>query len=193
MFGPDQLGVASVFVMTAEGVATTSEDTSPGVATSERVPVRSFGLAAVAGLLHALPSLYWALGGTWLLDTVGEWAVQLQQGPRQQVLLMMVPVFLVKACAAVVPWLDHRRPPAHRWVRVVSWCGATVLVLWGAAGMVGAWIGMAMGTGGAGGITPSQVGHGFIWDPLFVLWGALLAHGLWRSRGWTRTAAGTRA
>ena len=51
MFGPDQLGVASVFLMTAEGVATTSEDTSPGVATSERVAVRSFGLAAVAGLL----------------------------------------------------------------------------------------------------------------------------------------------
>ena len=34
-------------------------------------------LAAVVGVLHGLFSLYWALGGRWLLDTVGAWAVDL--------------------------------------------------------------------------------------------------------------------
>lgn len=29
------------------------------------------------GLIHAGFSLYWALGGSWLLDTVGLWAVDL--------------------------------------------------------------------------------------------------------------------
>lgn len=37
-----------------------------------------FTLAMVAGLLHAAPSLYWALGGTWLLETVGQFAVDLR-------------------------------------------------------------------------------------------------------------------
>ena len=31
--------------------------------------------ALVLGLVHAFWSFYWAFGGTWMLDTVGQWAV----------------------------------------------------------------------------------------------------------------------
>jgi hypothetical protein len=39
-------------------------------------------IAGLAGAVHALFSLYWALGGRWLLSTVGQWAVDLStEGP----------------------------------------------------------------------------------------------------------------
>ena len=31
--------------------------------------------AMALGLVHAAWSFYWAFGGSWLLDTVGQWAV----------------------------------------------------------------------------------------------------------------------
>lgn len=42
--------------------------------TSERRARRLFTAAAVVGIAHALPSLYWAMGGTALGHTLGEWA-----------------------------------------------------------------------------------------------------------------------
>lgn len=47
---------------------------------------RSFvWLACIAGTVHAGFSLYWALGGQWLLATVGQWAVQLSaEAPSRQ-------------------------------------------------------------------------------------------------------------
>ena len=34
-------------------------------------------VAGAAGVLHSAASSYWALGGQWLLATVGQWAVEL--------------------------------------------------------------------------------------------------------------------
>lgn len=40
-------------------------------------------VAGAAGVLHAGASSYWALGGQWLLATVGRWAVDLSaEAPR---------------------------------------------------------------------------------------------------------------
>ncbi|GAA1392364.1 hypothetical protein GCM10009599_13190 [Luteococcus peritonei] len=87
-----------------------------------------------------------------------------------------------------MPWLDHARGPGHRWVRLVSWLGVALLLAWGGLGMVGAWIGLARGADA----TPALVGHALLWDPLFVLWGLLLAGALHasRSRPGQRGAAG---
>lgn len=144
----------------------------------------AFVAAAGAGMVHAAASLYWAFGGTWLLNTVGQFAVDLQRTGGLEVRLMLVAVAAAKAAGAIVPWLDHARPPAHRWVRVVSWLGAAVLLVWGGAGTVGAWIGVAAGRSLRH--EPALVGHALPWDPLFVLWGLLLAAALRRSRPWAR-------
>ncbi|GMA38495.1 hypothetical protein GCM10025883_05400 [Mobilicoccus caccae] len=66
--------------------------------------------AAVAGLLHAAASLYWALGGTWLLDTVGQFAVDMQREGGPLITLMLWVVTLAKVAGALVPLLDHARP-----------------------------------------------------------------------------------
>lgn len=139
---------------------------------------RWFGVALVLGLLHAGASLFWTLGGTWLLDTVGQFAVDLQAEGRMETRLLLGGITALKAGGAVVPWLDHRRPPMHRWVRAVSALGAGILVVWGAAGMVGAWWGLARGAPA----TPAVLGHGLLWDPLFAAWGLALGIGLWASR-----------
>lgn len=135
---------------------------------------------AVAGLIHAAASLYWTLGGAWLLDTIGEFAVEMQRRGGVEVRLMLGAITAVKVAGAIVPLLDHRHPPAHRWVRVVSWIGVGVMAVWGGAGMIGA--GLAL-SGGAP-WSAALIGHAFLWDPLFVLWAALLAVGLLRSRPW---------
>lgn len=140
--------------------------------------------AAVAGLLHAAASLYWALGGTWLLDTVGQFAVDMQREGGPLITLMLWVVTLAKVAGALVPLLDHARPPAHRWVRVVSWLGVLVLLAWGGAGMIGAWIALTSGT--STGDDTALVGHAFLWDPLFVIWAILLAWALIASRSWWR-------
>lgn len=138
-----------------------------------------FLLAAVCGLLHAAPSFYWATGGRALLETVGSFAVELAESGEPGVTWMLIAVGLAKTAGALVPLLDHLRLPAHTWVRFVSWAGVAVLLAWGGAGMVGAWIGVL--TREASWAQPAMVGHGLLWDPLFVVWGALLALALWKS------------
>lgn len=147
-----------------------------------------FVLAAVAGLLHAAASLYWALGGEWLLDTVGQFAVDMQRSGDVTVTVMLWIVTLVKIAGALVPLVDHLRLPAHRWVRVVSWLGVAVMLVWGGAGMLGAWIALASGT--ADGSDRALFGHAYLWDPLFVVWAVLLAVGLLASRSWWRSGRG---
>ena len=139
-----------------------------------------FALAAVCGLLHAAPSFYWAAGGSALLDTVGRFALDMRASGDPSVTLMLVLVGLAKTAGALVPLVDHAAPPAHRWVRLVSWVGAAVLVAWGGVGMVGAWAGVL--TGATTLAQPAVFGHAVLWDPLFVLWGLLLGAALWTSR-----------
>ncbi|MBO3142837.1 DUF3995 domain-containing protein [Dermatophilus congolensis] len=143
-----------------------------------------FVAAACAGLLHAAASLYWALGGTWLLDTVGQFAVDMVKSGDTSTTHMLWAVTIVKVAGAIVPLIDHARPPARRWVRIVSVLGIITLLLWGGAGMIGAWISLA--TGASAGSDRALVGHAYLWDPLFVIWGLCLAGALFASRPWWR-------
>ena len=78
-------------------------------------------VAAAAGVVHAAFSLYWALGGTWLLATVGRWAVDLGRDEPALAGIALGLVTLVKLAAALVPvtgvtaaWIlwSRRRPLA---------------------------------------------------------------------------------
>lgn len=155
--------------------------------------IKLLGLAALAGLVHAGFSLYWGLGGRWLLATVGQWAVDLARDAPVTAGLVLVLVAALKAAVAVVPLLATRRQlPFPGVLRAVSWLAALVLALYGGLNSVVAWLVLSGVLRPAGGYDhQAMVGHGFLWDPLFLVWGLLLGLGLYvgrRSR--LRTAAG---
>jgi len=137
-------------------------------------------VAAVLGTLHGLVSIYWGLGGRWLLETLGEAIVT----RFADVVLVLVPIGLVKIGFAWLPLvLSVRRWPARRLWRPVCWLGVAVLVLWGGLNtLVGNLVLAGVIRPGDGFDRAAMVGHAWLWDPLFLLWGATLAVGLWRSR-----------
>lgn len=66
---------------------------------------------------------------------------------------------------------------------MLEWVGATVLVLYAALNISVAWAVLLGVIGAAGAYNhPAEWGHAALWDPLFLLWGVLLAGGLWRTR-----------
>lgn len=137
-------------------------------------------LAAVAGGIHGLVSLYWALGGRQLLDTVGPWAVDLADDAPVAAALALFVVALVKFAGAAVPLLVEagRLPGRRRW-RVAEWVGAAFLVLYGGINTVIAGLvlsGVIVPDGGYD--RAAMIGHALLWDPLFLGWGLFLVAGL---------------
>ncbi|QUQ68311.1 DUF3995 domain-containing protein [Kutzneria sp. CA-103260] len=146
--------------------------------------------AMVVGLLFAAVSLYWSVGGTVLLDTVGG---ALERGGRTHsvgtILLAWAAVFL-KVNASVLPLLAVRRAGSrwHRLVRGVVWVEAVVLPLYGLA-LTGVVILIQVGVIPA---APSAdhralAWHAFLWDPWFLMWGLLVAAALLHMRGQVET------
>lgn len=141
-------------------------------------------IAALAGLLHAAASMYWALGGRWQLESVGDWAVRLANDHPITAGIGLGALAVVKAAAAVGPLASDRwRTIAYLPVRVLSWVGAWILLAWGGVSTLSAWAVLS------GVVTPTDgydratmLGHGIVWDPLFVIWGGALIVGLWCSR-----------
>lgn len=77
----------------------------------------------------------------------------------------------------MVPLLNEAgRLPSPRVWRWLSWAGAAVLILYGAANTAGGWAvlsGLVQPTGGHD--HDAVLGHAALWDPLFLLCGCLLA------------------
>src|ERR1700712_1521666 len=90
--------------------------------------------AAVVGGAFALVSVYWGLGGTALLDTVGgSLEAQGRAGSAAIVVVVWVSV-LLKLIAAVLPLAAVRGwGPArfHRPVRVLAWMAGVILTAYG--------------------------------------------------------------
>jgi len=86
------------------------------------------------GLLYAAVSVYWGLGGTTLLDTVGG---SLERGGRAGDLVVVLALWaavVLKVIAAVLPLLAIYRLGGMRWQRLVwalAWIEAAVLVIYG--------------------------------------------------------------
>lgn len=145
---------------------------------------RLFLAAGVVGIAHALPSLYWASGGTALVSTLGDWAGRWQRESPGEVAVVLSLVFVVKLAGAAVPLINQcGLLPAPALWRGLSWCGAAVLVAYGTINVVVAIAALTGLIGSAEAIdTAGLVGHAFVWDPLFALWGLLLGAALRSSR-----------
>ena len=144
-------------------------------------------LAGVLGSVHAAFSLYWAVGGEWLVEMLGRRMVDAFAGWEW----LLLPIGAVKLLAAWVPLAAARAGwPARRLSRA-CWLGAAVLLVWGGLNtVVGNLVlaGVIVPDGGYD--RAGMVGHAFLRDPLFLAWGLALAVG-WLSRapaarGWPR-------
>ena len=140
----------------------------------------ALALAALCGVVHALFSLYWAAGGTLLIESLGSRLVETFRGLEW----VLIPVGAIKLTAALAPvWLAHRGWPARRLSRGACWVGAAALIAWGGANTV-------VGNLVLGGVIKPEggydrmgmIGHAYLWDPLFLVWGTALAFGLVSSR-----------
>lgn len=120
----------------APPLATAPRRRAPGAPASSpsrtRPATRLVWIAASAGTLHAAFSLYWALGGTWLLDTVGDWAVRLTADEPLLAGIGLAGLASAKLLAAWIPVLvDGGHIGARALWRRVSWIGGLGLIAYG--------------------------------------------------------------
>jgi Protein of unknown function (DUF3995) len=141
--------------------------------------------AAVLAFGSAALSMYWTLGGTRLLDTVGGSLEELARERSSAALALGIFVVLVKvfggvlALALVRPWGARI---GQRLLVVLGAAASALVVLYG---------GVYVLVGGlvlSGVITPAEPverhglrWHVFVWDLWFLLWGLALATATWRS------------
>jgi len=138
------------------------------------------------GLLYVAVSVYWGLGGTWLLDTIGGSLEKLGRAGNTSVILAVWAAAGLKLVAAVLPLLAVRRlvkPAWHRAARMLTWIQAAVLTIYGlvltAAGLL---VQASVLRAQAYADHRALAWHAYLWDPWFLIWGVLTVGALRRSR-----------
>jgi hypothetical protein len=179
-----------------------AEPAGPGV--RQRRPaakgLRLAQAACGAGVAYAAVSVSWALGGTWLLDTVAGTLEQQGRAGNPGIILAVWAAAVLKVIGAIVPLAAVRVPSGQattagrrRQVRVLAWLEAAILTIYGLVLTVA---GLLVQSGA---IAPAASAdrralawHAYLWDPWFLLWGALVTAALVRSRqpGAARIARG---
>ena len=137
--------------------------------------------ACACGLAYVAISLYWALGGSWLLATVG---ASLAGTSSAAVKFAVWAAVALKAIAAFLPLVAigalHRPPRGwERWLRRLTWIEALILT---AYGLVLTATGLLVQSGV---IAPPRNAdhralrwHAYLWDPWFLVWGLLVTTAL---------------
>jgi hypothetical protein len=149
-------------------------------------------VAAALAVASALVSLYWGLGGTRLIDTVGGSIERLARRGGAGPTLLALGAAAAKLVAAFVVLLLRLRPrsPGERRAvlnlnRLVGW----VLTLYGLAQVI---VGSLVLTGGihASATTDEHAlrWHVFLWDMWFLVWGLAVLRALKRYKKATATA-----
>jgi hypothetical protein len=136
--------------------------------------------ACVVGLLFAVVSAYWGLGGTWLLDTLPRALEEGALAGNTDIYVAVWAAVVLKIMAAVLPLLalrPLRHPAWNRNVWVLAWTAAAILILYGLAQTVLGQLAIH-GSGSA----DDRVWSAYLWDPWFVIFGVLIAAALVRGR-----------
>jgi hypothetical protein len=167
-----------------EAPCMTEQPTMNEPAASTRPPRTAWAAdaACVLALLSALPSFYWAAGGTIGLATVGGAIEELARARDPAGVALGAGAVL--ALALVRPW-GGRVP--RRLLGGVAWAASVVLTLYGGLLVgVGALV-LAGVIGPAGPVDRTALRwHVFLWDLWFLVWGLLLGVAAWHYGGQSR-------
>jgi hypothetical protein len=170
-----------------------AEPVGPGVR-QRRPAAKGLRLAQAAcgvGLAYAAVSVYWALGGTWLLDTVAGTVAQQGRTGNPGIILAVWAAAVLKVIGAIVPLAaagvtsGQATIAARRRVRVrlLAWLEAAILTIYGLVLTV---TGLLVQSGAIASAASADrralAWHAYLWDPWFLLWGALVTAALVRSR-----------
>jgi Protein of unknown function (DUF3995) len=133
--------------------------------------------------------VYWALGGTWLLDTIGGALEQQGRAGNPGIILAVWAAAVLKIIVAIVPLAAAGVTPGQattawrRQMRVLAWLEAAILTVYGltltAAGLL---VQSGAIASAASADHRALAWHAYLWDPWFLLWGALVTASLVRSR-----------
>jgi hypothetical protein len=145
-----------------------------------RLGLRRAAYVAVAlAFASAAVSLFWTLGGTCLLDTLGGSIERLARSRSIGALLLGAAATLVKALAGFLALALVRPWGLRIWARLLSTVNGVVSVIlmgWGGANVcVGALVLTGVISLGSEPDKRALVWHVFVWDLWFVAWGAGLA------------------
>ncbi len=153
-------------------------------------------LASALAIASAAVSLFWTLGGTLLLDTVGGSFEKLARTRSPLALALGTATSLAKIGAALLslavvrPW--GRRVPDRVLVGANVFV-SVVLVTWGSANVVAGTLALTGVVSSADGLNEHALQwHVFIWDLWFLVWGIALALALLGVRSANRTIVGRR-
>jgi hypothetical protein len=155
----------------------------PAASTRPLRPAWAAYAACALGLLSAIPSFYWAAGGTIGLDTVGGAIEELARARDPAGVALGIGAGVLKvaggvlALALVRPW--GRRVPRRR-LGGVAWAASVALTLYGGLLVaVGALV-LAGVIRPAGPVDRTALRwHVLLWDLWFLVWGLLLGLAAW--------------
>lgn len=156
---------------------------------TRRVPPWPAIAAAVVAALSASTSLYWALGGSVGLATVGGSIEELARSADTRATVLVWTTVVLKVVAVMLA-LALIRPWGRRLPRILlvlaGGIGAVVLTVYGALlTVVGALALTGVLATDAATDRYALTWHVLLWDPVFLLWGLLLGAAtlLFRRRG----------
>jgi hypothetical protein len=141
--------------------------------------------ACALALLYAVPSFYWALGGTAGLDTVGGSIEELARRGDPAGVAVGIGAGILKvaggllALALVRPW---GRVVPRRLLLGAAWAASVVLTGYGGLLVVVGTLVLAGVIGPAGPVDRTALRwHVLVWDLWFLVWGLLLGAAAWHA------------
>ena len=131
--------------------------------------------AAVLAFASAAVSVYWTLGGTALLDTVGGAIEELARTRTAAGIALVMGAVAAKVIAGLLALTLVRASVRRWWVAALNGAASVALVLWGGGNVV---LGGLVLTGAIVPSTPVDEHalrwHVAVWDLWFLVWGVCL-------------------
>lgn len=161
--------------------------------TSPAVLHRTAAVAATLAFASAAVTVYWTIGGTGLLDTVGGYPEELARagGPVAAVGgLLVVAVKIVGGLVALGLAQRGLGRTRHRLLLLVGGLGSALLAIYGGLFVtVGALVLTGVLQPGSPIDRRALTWHVLVWDLWFLLWGLALAATTWQSSRFDRLVA----
>lgn len=143
--------------------------------------------ASACGGMFALVSLYWTVGGTVGLDTVGGFAERMARSGTATATLVLALVVVLKCLgAALALALVQRwgRALPRRWLLAAAVAASVLLILYGGVQVLAESLVETGIIRPAGHVDWSDLGwHLGLWDSWFLVWGLLLGAATWSNLG----------